>query len=203
MENAFFNNGLYYKLVPLEGDYSTIEISGIRMHVIPVKENIGKKADLLEPLEGKKVLDVCTGLGYSAIEFAKRKANVISIENDENVLSIAKENEFSKNLFNNERIGIIVGDASEVLKDFGKNEFDRILSDPPRFSRAGELYSTSFYKELFRVMKPNGLLFHYTGRPFSKYRIKKTVGNIANRLEEARFRNVEWNEECVGYLARK
>ena len=43
--------------------------------------------------------------------------------------------------------------------------FDAVLHDPPRFGIAGELYSQAFYDHLARVLKPRGVLFHYTGTP--------------------------------------
>jgi len=151
---------------------------------------------------GDKVLDVCTGLGYSAIAAAEKGARVTTIEADENVLELAKQNSSSKKLFENKSIKIIVGDALEKITEFDDGEFNEILHDPPRFSFAGELYSLAFYRELFRVLKRGGKLYHYTGTPGEK-RGKGIRQGVARRLAEAGFKKIAWNEESLGFTAVK
>jgi predicted methyltransferase len=73
------------------------------------------------------------------------------------------------------------------------------MHDPPRFSFAGELYSLEFYKELFRILKTNGRIFHYLGNP-KKNTLKK---GVKRRLEEAGFEKLNWIENCKGFTAQK
>lgn len=144
-----------------------LEIDGVKMHctrLAPPLREAENKALLLKIHRDDRVLDVCTGLGYSAIACARCGALVTTIELDEEVLRLARENAFSLDLFENERIKIVRGDANEEIKKFANASFDAVLHDPPRFSFAGELYSLAFYAELFRVLKPGGILFHYTGK---------------------------------------
>lgn len=196
----FFRNGKFYKLAG-----GTLEINGVRMHQTKNKtplEDARDKAGLLGVCRGSSVLDVCAGLGYTAIEAAKRGATVVTIEKDENVLEIAKANKDSARLFGSKNIKIILGDAFEEIKKFGSESFDFIIHDPPRLSLAGELYSLDFYKELYRVLKKGGRLFHYTGEP-GKARGKRIPKGVKERLLEAGFKKIFWREDCLGFLAEK
>lgn len=204
VEKGFFN-GRFYKLVNLARE-PTLEIDGIRMHQTKNKtpsRDAQDKVLVLGVREGSIVLDICTGLGYSAIASAKAgAAKVYTIEKDENVLEVAKRNFYSKELFEDKRIEIIHKDALQAITEFKPEFFDFILHDPPRLSHAGELYSLEFYKQLYRVLKKNGRLFHYTGNPGSG-RGKNIPKGVKQRLAEAGFRNAFWVEDCLGFTAVK
>ncbi len=182
----------FYKLVPTK-DAPTIEISGIRMHVtksMTPMEDTTKKIETISPVKGI-VLDTCMGLGYTAIAASKAADFVFTCEKDENVLEIAKFNPWSLELFDNRKIKIIKTDIFEGIKDFKNNMFDVVIHDPPSLSLASELYSLDFYKQLFRIMKNNGKLYHYTGNPGSRNRHINLVGNVSKRLKTAGFKNIE------------
>ncbi|NJE76561.1 methyltransferase domain-containing protein [Thermococcus sp. ES12] len=209
----FVKNGIYkaaiagehfYKLVPTIPP--TIEINGIRMHrtkeVNPLQDT-RNKVNAVKPKEGETVLDTCMGLGYTAIEASKRGAYVITIEKDPNVIELARINPWSRELFTGGKVQVIQGDAFEVVKRFRDESFDAIIHDPPRFSLAGQLYSEEFYGELFRVLKPDGRLFHYVGNPGKKYRRKDLQRGVMERLRRAGFVGVKRVEEALGVVARK
>jgi len=105
-------------------------------------------------------------------------------------------------LFESKGITQLVGDAFELVKDFGGAEFGVVYHDPPRFSFAGELYSGAFYRELFRVMKRGGRLFHYTGTP-NERKGKSFLKGVKRRLVESGFSDVKWVERCLGFTAVK
>ena len=194
----------FYKLVPTIPP--TIEIDGIRMHrtkeVTPLEDTINK-VNAVMPKEGETVLDTCMGLGYTAIESAKRGAYVMTVEKDPNVLELAKLNPWSWELFHSQNIQVIRGDALEVVKKFKGGTFDVIIHDPPRFSLAGHLYSEEFYRELFRVLKKGGRLFHYVGNPGKKYRKKDLQRGVMERLRRAGFVGVKKVEKALGVVGRK
>ena len=194
----------FYKLVPTIPP--TIEINGIRMHrtkeVNPLQDT-RNKVNAVKPREGETVLDTCMGLGYTAIEASKRGAYVITIERDKNVIELAKINPWSRELFTGGKIQVIHGDAFEVVRKFRNESFDVIIHDPPRFSLAGQLYSEEFYRELFRVLKPGGRLFHYVGNPGKRYRRKDLQRGVMERLRRAGFVGVKRVEEALGVVARK
>jgi len=183
----------FYKLVPTGlKSPPTFEISGIKMHV--VKEfapdvDTTRKIAAIAPVRGK-VLDTCLGLGYTAMEAAKTASEVISCERDENVLKLIDWNPWSEGLKENKRIQIIHDDVEQHIKGFPNNEFDAIIHDPPRLTLSSPLYSSPFYAELYRVLKPRGKLYHYTGNPGSKKRGIDLPGNVMLKLKRTGFRNV-------------
>ncbi|WP_456365217.1 class I SAM-dependent methyltransferase [Thermococcus sp.] len=194
----------YYKLVPTVPP--TIEIDGIRMHrtkgTNPLRD-ARRKVEAVKPGEGETVLDTCMGLGYTAIEASKRGAYVITVEKDLNVLELAKINPWSRELFTGGKVQVVQGDVFEVVKKFREGSFDAVIHDPPRFSLAGELYSEEFYRELYRVLKPGGRLFHYVGNPGGRYRGKDLQKGVMERLRKAGFVGVKRVKEALGVAARK
>jgi len=207
MEIKFFDERTkkFYKLVPTK-TWPTLEISGIHMHRIKKtdpKTDSEMKIRCLGRIYGK-ILDVCTGLGYTAILAARRKAvkKVITIEKDENVIEIARQSEFSKELFENPKIELIIGDATEIIKEFEDESFNFIIHDPPRFSLAPELYSQQFYFQLFRVLRRGGKMFHYIGKP-GKLSGKNFMRGIVKRLLNAGFRKVVKVKEVEGVVVHK
>ena len=182
----------FYKLVPTR-DAPTIEISGIRMHAtknMTPMEDTKRKIESIAPIHGN-ILDTCMGMGYTAIASSKLADFVITCEKDENVLEIAKYNPWSKELFNNKKISVLKTNVFDEIKVFKSSMFDIVIHDPPRLSLATELYSLDFYKQIFRVLKNNGKLYHYTGSPGSKNRNVNLVGNVSKRLKQAGFKNTE------------
>ena len=202
----FYADGNYYKLKPVAPNVApTLEINGIQMHrtvgTDPWRDTIAK-VSALGSLKNRKILDICTGLGYTAIaEMLRGAEKVVTIEKDANVLFMASLNPWSRSL-ENEKIEIVVGDALQVIKELESESFDAVLHDPPRFSIAGELYSLEFYKEIFRVLKKGGKLFHYTGEP-GKHTNVDILKGIKRRLEEAGFEEIVWIDHAKGFRARK
>ncbi len=201
-----FRNGKFYKLKAVCEDCApTLEISGIQMHrtvgITPWKDS-ELKVRALGRIRGRKVLDICTGLGYTAIwELRLGAQRIVSIEVDDTVLEIARHNPWSKEL-ESPYIEIVLGDACEVLTVMPDSEFDLILHDPPRINIAGELYSLEFYKELYRVLRPGGKLFHYTGEP-GKHTNVSYVKGIKSRLEKVGFIGIQWISRARGFIAHK
>ena len=182
----------FYKLVPTK-DAPTIEISGIRMHAtkdMTPMEDTKRKIESIAPIHGI-VLDTCMGMGYTAIASSKLAEFVITCERDENVLEIAKYNPWSQELFNNKKISVLKTNVFDEIKIFKSQMFDVVIHDPPRLTLATELYSLEFYKQVFRVLKNNGKLYHYTGSPGSKFRHINLIGNVSKRLKQAGFKNIE------------
>jgi len=203
---AFFDER-YYKLEPIENTAPTIEIDGIRMHrtkhITPL-EDARRKIFAVNVAANEKVLDICTGLGYTAIESFRMKALVTTIEKDHNVIEIARYNPYSTDLFagiEDNKIDLILEDACVAVKQMADETFDVILHDPPRFALAGELYSQEIYVDLFRILKEGGRLLHYVGKPGSKYRGKDFISGIQRRLNEVGFKTkrTDDNESVLAY----
>ncbi|MEZ4677231.1 MAG: methyltransferase domain-containing protein [Caldilineaceae bacterium] len=159
------------------------------------------KVRTVQPITGQ-VLDTATGLGYTATEAAKTAAHVITIEFDPAVLAVAQRNPWSQALFDNPKIEQRIGDSADRIQEFADGTFDCILHDPPMFALAGNLYSAEFYRELSRVLKPRGRLFHYIANPESKQGGTITRG-VLRRLEEVGFTKISRRPEAFGVVAHK
>lgn len=182
----------------------TMLVAGFPMHRIkgsdPYRDTLAKVKTLL-PLTGM-VLDTATGLGYTAIEASKTAHRVITIELDPAAQEIARANPWSRSLFDNPKIEQRIGDSFEIVPLFNDNTFDRILHDPPTMSLAGDLYSAEFFRELYRVLKRGGKLFHYIGDPESKFGANITRG-VSERLQHAGFKRIERKAQAFGVLVYK
>jgi len=196
----------YYKLKAVARDKApTLEIDGIHMHRV---EGVDPWADSALKVKaagvrrGHAVLDTCAGLGYTASASLLRGASfVVAYEVDPGVLWAASKNPWSR-LLASEKVALIHGDVVEEVAKLPSEAFDRVVHDPPRMSpRWGSLYSLELYRELYRVLKPGGVLYHYTGEPAR--RRENIVGGVKKRLKAAGFEIVAFDERTLGFVARK
>ena len=195
----------YYKLVPT-GGAPTLEIDGIRMHRTKgtsPEVDAGVKLRVLD-VRGGLVLDTCSGLGYTAAEAVRRGAEaVVSVERSHQVARIAVMNPWSRSLFSCDRVHYVLGDSFDLTGALPGGVFDYVVHDPPRLSLAGELYGSEFYGMLFRVLKPGGGLYHYTGEPGGRYRGRDLPRGVAGRLRAAGFSGLRYIPEALGVVAVK
>ncbi len=198
--------GRFYKLVNVPGGAPTLEIDGVHMHrvedVTPWEDAMFK-VRVLKVKPGSRVLDICTGLGYTAINALHMGASEVhTIEADENVLSIAELNPWSSEL-SSEKIKIILGDALEVIEELEEESYTHIIHDPPRLTKStGELYSLELHRKLYKILKPGGKLYHYTGEP-GRTRGANVPAKIASRLKQAGFQVKGYNRRTQGVIAFK
>lgn len=205
------------KLVPTPWGAPTFEIDGIKMlpsaQVSPYAD-AERKVGLIQP-RGKVILDTCGGLGYFAAWCLRGGARRIdSYEKNPDVIWLRTLNPWSPECAGLQEGGsqgagarddasaltLRNADIAEQIATLPDASYDAALHDPPRFGIAGELYSQAFYGHLARVLKPKGLLFHYTGTP-NKLTSRRDVPNeVATRLQRAGF-----STELIGdgVLARK
>lgn len=194
---------LTYVLMPTQRA-PTVLISGIQMHRVkdidPWQDTLTKIRAVL-PVEGR-VLDTCTGLGYTAIAAAEDADEVVTIELDPNMIDMARLNPWSRPLFGHPRIRQVMGDSMEEVQAFEEGSFSRIVHDPPMLTRAGDLYSGEFYGYLYHILARRGRLYHYVGDPESKSGRNITRG-VMRRLQEAGFRRVQARPAAFGVVAYK
>lgn len=197
----------FYKLVQTgKGHAPTIEIDGIHMHRVagasPERDAYEKVRAAGRRLKGAAVLDICTGLGYTASMALRLGAElVVTIEKDINVLRLAEFNPWSWDIESG-NVVVFNEDASKALVRMPESFFNVVIHDPPRFSFAGELYSVEFYRELFRVLRPPGVLVHYVGRPGERFRGVRLRKGVMQRLRGAGF-EVRWIERVDVVVAAK
>ena len=176
------------KLVPTEWGPPTFEIDGIKM--LPTAEvspweDARRKVALVRPRD-KVVLDTCGGLGYFAAWCLESGASrVLSFEKNPDVLWLRSLNPWSPRA--HESLSLVEGDVVDTIATLADASVDVVLHDPPRFGTAGELYSLAFYRELTRVLRRRGRLFHYTGTPNALTSGRDVPREVARRLREAGF----------------
>jgi predicted methyltransferase len=189
-------------LMPTESA-PTILIAGFPMHRIkgtnPYHDTL-TKIKAANPVG--RVLDTSMGLGYTAIQAAKTAEQVITIELDPAVVEVARQNPWSRELFDSPKIERRIADSFDEVETFAPETFSRIIHDPPTLQLAGDLYSGEFYRALYRVLKPNGRLFHYIGDLESPFGARVAKG-VIERLGKAGFRSVTRRGEAFGVVAAR
>jgi predicted methyltransferase len=204
---AAISDDHFYKLFPTGHESApALLIDGVLMHRVkdinPIKDAEMKAA--LCAWKGIDMLEICTGLGYSTIACLKRGIrSIISIEKDHHVVELSRLNPWSRELHNDERVTMVHGDAAVKITEFDTESFHSIMSDPPRFSMGSELYTREFYSEIYRVLKPKGVLYHYVGSPGRKHRKRDIPKGVMKRLRDVGFNHVARSEETLGVVARK
>ena len=193
-------------LLPLPGGVPpTVVLAGFNMHrmkgIHPGQDTDAKLKPLGARLQGR-MIDVCTGLGYTAASAAERPAvrEVVTIELDPLMVEMQRANPWSSALFDNPKVCRLLGDATEVLPSLEAGSFDCCVHDPPANALSGELYSLKMYTELRRVLRRGGVLFHYIGDPSSKASGKLFRG-ITERLQAAGF-ETKTVPQAFGILAK-
>jgi predicted methyltransferase len=127
---------------------------------------------------------------------------VITLELDPAVVEVAGRNPWSRELFTRPNLERRLGDSAELIAEFDDETFDRILHDPPTLALAGDLYSGAYYRELYRLLKRGGRLFHYIGDLASPSG-QRTSRGVIERLGTAGFRNVTKRPEAFGVVGFK
>jgi uncharacterized protein len=191
---ARYTNSLI-KLVPTQWGPPTFEIDGIKMlptaQVSPYAD-AERKVGFIRP-RGKVILDTCGGLGYFASWCLQgQAARVQSYEKNPDVIWLRGLNPWSPLAVRelptaSGGLTLVQGDVAVAIAGLPDQSFDAVLHDPPRFGIAGELYSQIFYDHLARVLRPRGLLFHYTGSPNKLTSGRDVPNEVANRLRTAGF----------------
>ncbi|MEA3176675.1 MAG: uncharacterized protein QOI59_198 [Gammaproteobacteria bacterium] len=202
---ARYTNSLI-KLVPTEWGPPTFEIDGIKMlptaQVSPYAD-AERKVGFIRP-RGKVILDTCGGLGYFASWCLQgQAARVQSYEKNPDVIWLRGLNPWSPPAVSvvasavasaggaataaSGGLTLLSADIAVEIATLPDQAFDAVLHDPPRFGIAGELYSQVFYDHLARVLRPRGMLFHYTGTPNKLTSGRDVPNEVANRLRKSGF----------------
>lgn len=188
-------------LVPT-ADAPTTVVAGFAMHRLrdatPMTDTRAKVRALGTPRG--RALDTATGLGYTAIALARTCTSVVTVERDPAAIELARRNPWSAELFDNPKVCRRSGDVAELVHEFDDGEFAVVLHDPPIAQLAGDLFGLAFYRQLRRVLRPGGRLFHYVGDPSSRASGRATAG-VLGRLGEAGFVAVRRAPRAFGVTA--
>lgn len=184
----------------------TLVLGGFTMHRMvgtnPAADTASKLACIPRHNLHGRVLDICTGLGYSALAAADSPNvdHVVTIELDPTVHDMIRRNPWSRRLASHEKVRMVLGEAQRVVENLQDDSFNVVLHDPPVIALAGHLYSLDFYQQLYRVCTINAALFHYIGDPSSKQSGKLFRG-VKERLADAGFENIVVRPEAFGVAA--
>jgi predicted methyltransferase len=187
----------------------TMVLGGFTMHRITggsdPRADTGQKIIAAGPINGR-VLDTCTGLGYTAIVAAAAAgaSSVVTCEVDEASLEMCSRNPWSKDLFEDPKITVMRGDCCELVNEFADGSFAVVIHDPPALAlcKESDLYGLRFYSQLHRVLQPGGKLYHYVGR-FSSKESGRLYKGIQDRLMQAGFSRIKPHKESFGIVAIK
>lgn len=190
----------FYKLKIWNG-IPILEIDGLRMHLVKnFRTPLEYANEVIVELKPRgSILDTCMGLGYTAIQAAKKGKKITTCEISAAVYTLASWNPWSVELFDNKKIEIIRGDIFKEIKEMPDKLFNAVIHDPPRFSKAGELYSLEFYRELYRVCKPKAKIFHYVGS-VGKKKGRNIEKEVEKRLEETGFKKIKYKPRLQGLV---
>ena len=126
--------------------------------------------------ENSNILDICFGLGYNSYAAIKtcKKLSITALENDKKILqaaqeiqidekfkiikTLAKEHKYQDKNYN---LKLILGDAKETIKQL-KETYNYIFLDPFSPKKCPELWTESFFKDIYKLCKPGAILTTYS-----------------------------------------
>lgn len=133
----------------------------------------------------KKILEIGTAVGYSAMcfsEFLEEGGKIDTIERDEERIKQAKIN--IKNVGVEDKINIYEGDAVEILPTLNE-KYDMIFID------AAKGKYPFFLKESLRMINENGIIFAdnilykgYVMSDYNKHKQRTAVRNLREYIKE-------------------
>ncbi|MCP3742590.1 O-methyltransferase [Rossellomorea sp. BNER] len=154
-------------------------------HNVPIMELAGIETmlQLLRIQQPKRILEIGTAIGYSAIRMVEAvpRSEVISIERDTERLEKAKEN--LSRFHNGSRIKIIHGDALEVVKQMEiYGPFDALFIDAAKgqYQKFFDLYTPYLSEE--GVVYSDNVLFK--GMVAESAIDNKRISKMVNKLKD-------------------
>ena len=140
---------------------------------------------VLKEIKPKKILEIGTAVGYSAMcfsEYLQEGGRIDTIERDEERITQAKENIVKVGV--QEKINIIEGDAVEILPNLNE-KYDMIFID------AAKGKYPFFLQESLRMLNENGIIFAdnilykgYVMSDYNKHKQRTAVRNLREYIAE-------------------
>ncbi|MDK2858562.1 MAG: uncharacterized protein PWQ89_1681 [Verrucomicrobiota bacterium] len=134
-----------------------------------------------------KLLDVCFGLGNNSLaalcaaDGAKHRLDITALEMDKRIIRAAAEffqcletdpvnwRKVLTELYHNSSfitqqasLSLAIGDARYLIRNLESESFDIVFHDPFSSQHCPELWTVEFFRELFRAIKPDGVLLTYS-----------------------------------------
>ena len=140
---------------------------------------------ILKEVQPKRILEIGTAVGYSAMcfsEYLQRDGKIDTIERDEERIAEAKVN--IKNVGVEDKINIYEGDAVEILPTLNE-KYDVVFID------AAKGKYPFFLKEALRMIKPTGVILAdnilykgYVMSDYNKHKQRTAVRNLREYIKE-------------------
>ena len=151
----------------------------------------------LKEMKPKRILEIGTAVGYSAICFSKYLAEdgmIDTIERDEERIAEAKEN--IKEMKLDSKINIYEGDAVEILPTLN-NKYDAIFID------AAKGKYTFFLEQALRMLDEKGIIFAdnilykgYVLSDYNKHKQRTAVRNLREYIKQT-TENIELETQIL------
>ena len=140
---------------------------------------------ILKEVQPKRILEIGTAVGYSAMcfsEYLQGDGKIDTIERDEERIAEAKVN--IKNVDVEDKINIYEGDAVEILPTLNE-KYDVVFID------AAKGKYPFFLKEALRMIKPTGVILAdnilykgYVMSDYNKHKQRTAVRNLREYIKE-------------------
>ena len=167
-------------------EVENIKQNALDEHIpIIMDDTLNVIAKYLKEIKPKKILEIGTAVGYSAIcfsEFLEKDGKIDTIEREKERVNEANEN--IKKAGVEEKIHIYEGDAVEILPTL--NEKYNVV-----FIDAAKGKYPFFLKEALRMIEPNGIIFAdnilykgYVMSDYNKHKQRTAVRNLREYIKE-------------------
>ena len=167
-------------------ELENIKQKALEEHIPIIMDNTLQVVDkILTEIKPKRILEIGTAVGYSAIcfsEYLEPNGKIDTIERDEERISEAKIN-FEK-VGVSDKINIYVGDAVEILPTLNE-KYDVVFID------AAKGKYPFFLKEALRMIKPSGIILAdnilykgYVMSDYNKHKQRTAVRNLREYIKE-------------------
>ena len=163
-----------------------IKLKALDEHIpIIMDDTLEVISKYLKSMKPKRILEIGTAVGYSAIcfsEYLDENGMIDTIEREEERILEAKEN--FKKVGVEDKIKIYEGDAVEILPTLNE-KYDVVFID------AAKGKYPFFLKESLRMLKPNGIIFAdnilykgYVMSDYNKHKQRTAVRNLREYIKE-------------------
>ena len=167
-------------------ELAIIKAKALEDHIpIIMDDTLAVIEEELKLFKPKRILEIGTAVGYSAIcfsEFLAQNGKIDTIEREEERVVEAKKN--IKRAQVEDKINIIQGDAVEILPTLNE-VYDMVFID------ASKGKYPFFLKEALRMLAPNGIIFAdnvlykgYVLSDYNKHKQRTAVRNLREFLRE-------------------
>ena len=121
---------LHYRLPEFDVGIEFMPTDFVQVNAAMNEMAVARAVELLDASQGKRVLDLFSGLGNFSLALARRGARVVGVEGDPGLVSRARNNASNNGLDVRYHVANLFEDCSDL--PWARTGCDRLLLDPPR-----------------------------------------------------------------------